>query len=105
MAENNHNPIQLNRIEKRAIEAAAIAPVIQAVAERLGKAEALAILTKVNETEAYERGVAIRKELGAAGISQLAEEVASWGEGGTMEIEVLEQTPSTFFSMSPAAPM
>jgi hypothetical protein len=51
---------ELNRIEKRAIEASAVAPVIQAIAERIGKEEALAILQEVNEKEAFQRGQPLR---------------------------------------------
>ena len=43
----------LNRIEKRAIEALAIVPVIKAVSKRIGKDEALAILKEVNQHEHF----------------------------------------------------
>ena len=70
-------PNELNRIEKRAIEASAVAPVIQAVAQRIGKKEALAILQEVNEKEAFQRGQLLRSQLGATGISELVEDVAT----------------------------
>lgn len=88
---------ELNRIEKRAIEARAIAPVIEAVAKRIGKDEALAILQEVNEQEAFERGEQQRKQLGETGIKQLITEVDTWGEGGVWEMEVLERTETTYF--------
>ena len=54
---NNHlEQKELNRIEKRAIEALAIAPVIRAVSKRIGKKKALAILKEVNQQEAFLRG-------------------------------------------------
>ena len=87
---------ELNRIEKRAIEASAIAPIIQAVAQQIGKEEALAILQKVNEDEALQRGESIRRKLGATGIHQLIEDVATWGVGGVLEMEVIEQTSETY---------
>ena len=87
----------LNRIEKRAIEALAVVPIIQAVARRIGEKEALAILQDVNEQEAFQRGQSIRNQLGGrTGIPQLVEDVATWGIGGAMAIEVLEQTPETY---------
>ena len=46
----------INRIEKRAIEALAIVPVIRAVSQRIGKDEALVILKEINEQEAFQRG-------------------------------------------------
>lgn len=87
---------ELNRIEKRAIEASAVVPVIQAVAQRIGKEEALAVLQEVNEKEAFQRGESIRKQLGHPGISELVEDVATWGSGDVLEMEVLEQTSETY---------
>ncbi len=87
---------ELGRIEKRAIEASAVAPFIQAVAQRIGKKNALAILQEVNEQEAYQRGESMRKKLGRTGIAELVEDVATWGLGGKLEMEVLEQTPETY---------
>ena len=87
----------LNRIEKRAIKALAVVPIIQAVARRMGKEEALAILQDVNEKEAFQRGRSIREQRGGrTGIPELVEDVATWGIGGAMAIEVLEQTPETY---------
>ena len=87
---------ELNRIEKRAIEAAAVVPIIQAVAQRIGKEEALAILQEVNEREAFQRGECIRNQHGHTGISELVEDVATWGIGGALEMEVLEQNSETY---------
>ena len=87
----------LNRIEKRAIEAMAVAPILRAVSEKIGKNEALKILQEVNEQEAYQRGQNIQKKEGGNGIAELVIDVASWGEGGAWEMEVLEQTATTYF--------
>jgi len=87
---------ELNRIEKRAIEASAIAPIIHAVAQRIGKEEAFAILQEVNEKEAFQRGESIRKKLGHTGIHELVDDVATWGIGGELKMEVLEQTSYTY---------
>ncbi len=92
VTENN----EIGRIAKRAIEARAVAPVIEALAKRIGHEEALKILAEVNEREAFLRGKAIRDTLGHPGIAELAEDVATWGKGGEMEIEILEQTATTF---------
>ncbi len=88
---------ELNRVEKRAIEALAIAPVIRMVSRKIGKDEALKILKEVNEQEAFERGKSLKKKEGKNGIAELAREVNSWGEGGNWEMDVLEQTPVTYF--------
>ena len=88
---------ELNRIEKRAIEALAIAPLIRAVAQRIGLEEALNILVEVNQQEAFQRGRLMAEKMGQNGIEALVDEVAGWGRGGEWEMEVLEQTPTTYF--------
>ena len=95
---NNHTgDNELNRIEKRAIEALAIAPVIRAVSERIGRDDALAILQEVNQQEAFERGRHMAAEMDRNGIEELVDEVAGWGRGGVWEMDILEQTPTTYF--------
>ena len=88
---------ELNRIDKRAIEALAIAPIIKAVAQRIGWDEALAILQEANQQEAYQRGNTMAEEIGRNGIEELVDDVAGWGRGGVWEMDVLEQTPKTYF--------
>jgi L-2-amino-thiazoline-4-carboxylic acid hydrolase len=88
---------ELNRIEKRAIEALAIAPLIRAVSQRIGRNEALAIVEEVNQQEAFKRGRRMAAKLEQNGIEALVEEVAGWGRGGVWEMEVLEQTLTTYF--------
>ena len=88
---------ELNRIEKRAIEALAIVPVIEAVSQKIGKDEALKILKNVNQQEAFQRGQDMARAREPKGIEELVEEVASWGEGGIWEMDVLEQTSTTYF--------
>jgi len=88
---------ELNRIKKRAIEALAIVPVIRALSQRIGRDEALAILQEVNQQEAFRRGQSMMENEGRNGIDELVDEVASWGEGGIWEMDVLEQTPTTYF--------
>ena len=87
----------LNRIEKRAIEALAIAPVIRAMSQSIGKDEALAMLKKINEQEAFQRGQNMMNTEEQNGIEGLVNEVASWGEGCVWEMDVLEQTSTTYF--------
>ena len=69
----------MNRIEKRAIEALAIAPVIREISHRLGKKEALEILRDINQKEAFERGRNMAKEAEGRTMEFLVEDVATWG--------------------------
>lgn len=88
---------ELTRIGKRAIEALAIVPVIRAVSQRIGKDQALAILKEVNQQEAFQRGQNLMKAEGQNGIEELVKDVNSWGVGGIWEMNVLEQTSTTYF--------
>ncbi len=88
---------ELNRIERRVIEAQAIAPLMRALAHKIGTDEARALLRGVSEQEAFERGQGAFEARGRHGIQALVDEVAGWGEGGALEMEVIEQTSSTFF--------
>jgi predicted hydrocarbon binding protein len=88
---------ELNRIQIRAIEALAIAPVIRAVTQRIGREEALALLEQVNQQEAFRRGRSVAEKVEQNGIEALVDEVAGWGRGGVWEMEVLEQTPTSYF--------
>ncbi len=87
----------LTRIEKRAIEALAIAPVLRAFSQKIGWEEAVATVQEVNEREAFQRGKEMRSPEGPNGIAELVDEVATWGDGGIMEMDVLEKTPTTYF--------
>lgn len=87
----------LCRIDRRAIEALAIVPIIRAVSKRIGKESALDILRDVNQQEAFQRGRDMAKLKGNNGINELVDDVASWGDGGIWEMEVLEQTSTTYF--------
>lgn len=88
---------ELNRIDKRAIEALAIAPVIRAVSDKIGWDEALALLQRINEREAFQRGRNMAEETGPNGIEELESEVAGWGRGCLWEMDVLEKTSTTYF--------
>ena len=85
----------INRIEKRAIEALAILPIIELVSKKIGRDEAKAMLKEVNQTEAFQRGQNMAKKQNV--IDELAKDVDTWGEGGNWEMDVLEKTPTTYF--------
>ncbi len=87
----------ISRLEKRAIEALAIAPVIGEFSKIVGAKEALAVLRDINQREAYERGRNMAKVGQGNSIEILAKDVTTWGEGGGWEMNVLEKTPTTYF--------
>ena len=93
---NSWDRAAMNRIERRAFEAQVLAPYIRAMIEELGRERALAIVNRVNEQEAFDRGRSAAAPPGEA-IERLAADVETWGEGGVMEMNVLEKTSTTLF--------
>lgn len=87
----------ISRLEKRAIEALAIAPVIRELFRILGEKEARDLLKDINQREAFERGREMAHHKQGNAIETLAKDVATWGEDGAWEMDVLEQTPTTYF--------
>ena len=95
---NKHSENEkITRIEKRSIEVQAIAPVIEMVSKKIGKKEALEILKKVNQQEAFERGQSTVRTAGLSTIEELVKDVSTWGDGGEWNIEVLEETSTTYY--------
>ena len=95
---NKHSENEkITRIEKRSIEVQAIAPVIEMVSKKIGKKEALEILEKVNQQEAFERGQSTVRTPGLSTIEELVKDVSTWGDGGEWKIEVLEETSTTYY--------
>jgi len=89
--------MEICRVEKRVIEAMAVSPLIQEIAQVIGWEEALAILRDVNQKEAFQRGQNLSIELGRNGIDELVDEVAEWGRGGEWKMDVLEKSGATYF--------
>lgn len=86
----------VDRIVRREIEAQAVIPLIKAFGEKIGLEAALAVLRENNEKAAHEYGQQVAREMGVNDMAALAKEVATWGEGGVMDEEVLELTAKTY---------
>ena len=87
----------ITRLEKRAIEAMAIAPLIRELGKIFAKNEILGVLRDINQKEAFERGRDMATDERGNPIEILVKDVATWGAGEVWEMEVLEQTPTTYF--------
>ena len=88
---------KITRIEKRSIEVQAIAPIIEMVSKKIGEEEALEILKVVNQQEAFKRGQSTVRTAGLSSIEEMVKDVSTWGDGGEWEIEVLEETSTTYY--------
>lgn len=96
MKEKHIEFMEINRIDKRTIEALAVLPIIELISDKFGRREALAILKEVNQKEAFQRGQKKAVE-GQNTIDQLVKDVDTWGQGGAWDMKILEKTSTTFF--------
>ena len=82
--------------EKRTIEAKALKPILKALVEKIGLEETRSLLRGVNEDVARREGKLMAEALGSDSITAMAEEMATWGEDGSLEEDVLEKTDKTY---------
>jgi len=83
-------------IEQRVIEAKALAPLIRAAGRELGLDKVKAMVQAINQEASREYGRELARSLGSNSLADLAREVASWGEGGVLEEEVLERSETVY---------
>ena len=86
----------ISLIERRVIEAQAVAPLIIAFGKKVGLEQAKAIVQRINEEASRDYGRRCAAAMGSNTMSDLAKEVASWGEGGVLKEEILELNESTY---------
>lgn len=87
---------KLSLLELRVIQAQAVVPVIKAMAEKIGLDEAKAVVQKVNEEASRDYGRQKAAELGKNSMADLAAEVSTWGQGGSLEEEPVEKTDRVY---------
>ena len=83
-------------LERRILEAQAVAPVIRAFTEVVGIDTAKEVLQRVNEDLGRESGCQMAGVPANDSLAALAEEIATWGEDGSLEEEIIEQTDRAY---------
>ena len=86
----------ISLIERRVIEAQAVVPLIVAFGKQVGLEQAKTIVQRHNEKASREYGRRCAATMGTNTMADLAREVASWGNGGVLEEEILEHDESTY---------
>ena len=86
----------LNRLETRAMEAAVAGRLIRAFGREIGLEKAKRIVQGANEEAARRAGEDAAERIGSNTLADLAKDVATWGEGGALDLEVLEQTGKVY---------
>ena len=87
---------KLTLLERRILEAQAVAPVIRAFTEVVGIDTAKEVLQRVNEDLGRESGCQMAGVPANDSLAALAEEIATWGEDGSLEEEIIEQTDRAY---------
>jgi hypothetical protein len=87
---------KLTLLERRILEAQAVAPVIRAFTEVVGIDTAKEVLQRVNEDLGRESGCQMARGPGNDSLTALAEEMVTWGEDGSLEGEIIEETDSIY---------
>jgi len=89
--------MDITLLEKRIIEAEALAPVLKAFIRELGLERVKDLVTDINRKVSQQYGRDLAHGLSSAAIAELAGEIKNWSAGDSLEEEMLEQTENTFF--------
>ena len=81
---------------RREIEARVIAPLIERFGEEFGHERVNALLADVVVEIAKEQGGQLAAAMGGNGLGTFADSLEAWTRGGALEIDVVEQTETTF---------
>ncbi len=83
-------------LKRREIEARIVAPLLQALGERFGRAEVLAIAREVIVNVARQQGRELAQAMQGNGLTQLAGSLAAWQKDEAMQMDVLARSDQEF---------
>jgi len=89
--------MNITLLEKRIIEAEALAPVLKSFIREMGVEKVREIVTEINMEASRQYGRKLAHRLDSAAIAELVNEIKNWSAGDSLEEEMLEQTENTFF--------
>ena len=83
-------------LNRREIEARNLAPIIDRLGDEFGQERVRDLAAEVIIDVAKSQGAAMAEMLGGNDLSVFADSLEAWTRGGALEIEVVEQTDTTF---------
>jgi len=83
-------------LKRREIEARTLAPIIDRLGDEFGQERVRDLAAEVIIDVAKSQGAAMAEMLGGNDLSVFADSLEAWTRGGALEIEVVEQTDTTF---------
>jgi len=85
---------ELPLLERREIEARIVGPLIRGFAAEFGQEKTLEVVRSVIQRLARESGVELARAIAEPSLQAFASMLDRWSQGGALELEVLEQSPS-----------
>jgi hypothetical protein len=85
---------KLPLLQQRQIEASIVGPLVRAFADEVGDERALRIVGGVIRDLARRAGADLSHQLGDSSLEAFAKGLDRWREGGALEIDLIEQTPT-----------
>jgi hypothetical protein len=99
MTDDHESVERLNAVgvlTRREIEARILAPVVNALGERFGRDEVVAIVREVIGGIAREQGRVMAAGRGDASLASFAQTLGPWTKGDALRLRVLQEAPSQF---------
>ena len=96
---DNSNVDTLNDIgvlKRREIEARIVAPLIERFAEEFGEERVVELARETVVNVARSQGSVLADAMGGNDLAKFADSMENWTKGGALEIEVREQSTTTF---------
>lgn len=93
-------PDRLNQaigvLTRREVEARLLAPLVEALAQRFGRAEVLEVVREVIVEIARGQGAQLRESMGGDSLAHFADSLVFWTQDNALEIELLAQDEAHF---------
>lgn len=83
-------------LKRREVEARIVAPLIERFAQEFGQERVTEIARQTVIDVARDQGAVLAEAMGGNGLAEFANSMTNWTKGGALEIEVREQTETTF---------
>ncbi len=96
MSKTGNHLNDIGVLKRREIEARIVAPLLQALGERFGRAEVLTLAREVIVKVAREQGRELAQAMNSNGLTQLAGSLAAWQKDDAMQMQLLAQSEQEF---------
>ena len=89
--------MNITLLEKRIIEAEALAPILKVFITELGLEKVRDLVTDINRKTSQQYVRDLGKLSGSTTLADLADEIIKWSAGDALEVKIIEQTENKFY--------